>query len=125
MGMRNATVTSVDEVLNTDLWKMYKMKRQKVAEELRNRWECTWAHQIAPKLTELHRKFDYITLEEGANEVLLLHGTTHENAQRIAKQGFDDRLTERGLYSPGVYLTPDSCKAAQYGSSGSTRCIIL
>ena len=36
--------------------------------------------------------------------MLLLHGTADDNAERIAKPGFDVRLTKRALYGHGVYL---------------------
>ena len=45
--------------------------------------------------------------------MLLPHGTADDNAERIAKPGFDDRLTKRALYGHGVYLAIDSCKAAR------------
>ena len=45
--------------------------------------------------------FQNVDLDPCANEVLLLHGTTEQKANIIEKQGFDDRLAERGLYGKG------------------------
>ena len=36
--------------------------------------------------------------------MLLPHGTADDNAERIAKPGFDVRLRTRALYGHGVYL---------------------
>ena len=46
-----------------------------------------------------------------------LHGTS--KAEDIAAQGFDDRMNRRALYGIGVYLTIESCKAAQYSEGGT------
>ena len=65
--------------------------------------------------------------------LLLLHGTWADNARAIAKQGFDEALSQRALYGRGVYFTTDACKVAQYpcsgyrgiGSSATSGCIIV
>ena len=56
-----------------------------------------------------------------ANEVVLLHGATEENAQQIVKQGFDERLTQPKLYGRGVYFTADACKAVQYSGQNAMK----
>eukprot|EP00933_Yihiella_yeosuensis_P068489 TRINITY_DN7416_c3_g1_i1.p1 TRINITY_DN7416_c3_g1~~TRINITY_DN7416_c3_g1_i1.p1 ORF type:complete len:534 (-),score=66.12 TRINITY_DN7416_c3_g1_i1:454-2007(-) len=107
-------VQSVEQVMNVGLWKKYCFEKEQIANALKHRDDCPWADEIAPGLQQLHEHLDYFLLTRGANEVLLLHGTTCSNAQQIVRQGFDDRLSVLGLYGPGIYLTPDFCKAFQY-----------
>ena len=59
--------------------------------------------------------------------VALVHGTTPTNAMRIAKQGFDDRLSEGVLYGAGIYFTLDFCKALKYSKDRDQegRCCFL
>ena len=65
-----------------------------MADVLRSRRDCPWAHDVAPGVSGIAQLFSYVQLEPNANEVLLLHGT--ENAEHIVQQGFDDRLSVRG-----------------------------
>merc|ERR1712129_157773 len=71
------------------------------------------------------RALSWIKLERWANEVVLLHGTTADVADKIAKQGFDERLCERGLYGRGVYFTTDFCKTLQYCDVGTSKCVLV
>ena len=106
--MRGATVISVDAVVNVQLWRQYDFKRSRVVQSLQHRRGCPWAKDIAPGITRLQECFPHLCLNVGANEVLLLHGTTEENATSIMREGFDDRLTHRHLYGRGVYFTTDT-----------------
>merc|ERR1712061_256145 len=80
------------------------------------RRDCPWATTICPKASLLRDSLPHAQLDDYANEVLLLHGTS--KADDIALQGFDDRMNRRNLYGIGVYLTIDACKAAQYCEGG-------
>ena len=44
------------------------------------------------------------------------------------RQGFDERLSDRGLYGRGVYFTTDPCKAVQYCDNhppDRVHCVVL
>ena len=52
-----------------------------------------------------------VLLESRAAVGLLLHATTPSGAERITKQGFDDRMAATNCpYEPGSYFTTDLCK---------------
>lgn len=123
--MRQVVVLGVEEVANMLNWEQYKMKRKQMVDALRRRPSCPWASDIAPATAELSKFFTHVHLEAGANEVLLLHGTSEESAAQIARQGFDERLTHRMLYGRGVYFTTDACKALQYCGDTDGGCIIV
>eukprot|EP00929_Paragymnodinium_shiwhaense_P043601 TRINITY_DN22414_c0_g1_i1.p1 TRINITY_DN22414_c0_g1~~TRINITY_DN22414_c0_g1_i1.p1 ORF type:complete len:570 (+),score=57.79 TRINITY_DN22414_c0_g1_i1:112-1821(+) len=122
--MREVNVTSVRSVVNVQLWKKYSLQRQQMAEKLQGRQDCPWAREL-PHLAELAQLFPHISLDCRANEVLLLHGTENRHVQQIIEQGFDERLSKRGLYGRGVYFASEACKAAQYCYTGKGRCIIV
>ena len=123
--MRNAVVATVQCVTNMQLWKRYNFTRQEFSDSLRQRHDCPWATTIAPQVQQLEELLEYPHLERCANEVLLLHGTADDNVAHILQEGFDDRLSQRKLYGPGIYFTTDACKAAQYCGHGATGCIII
>merc|ERR1712176_1688513 len=89
-------------------------KKKDLADLLRSRKECPWARDAAPRVCEVERCFPDMHLDCRVNEVLLLHGTSQENAHKIAKHGFDERCNAQSYYGEGIYFTTDSCKAAQY-----------
>lgn len=84
--------------VNTQLWRQYSSKRDLVRDSLRHHRTCPWANCLAPPVDQLAALFHWIWLDVQANEVLLLHGTSKETADKIAKQGFDERLCQKGLY---------------------------
>ena len=51
----------------------------------------------------------------GDGDLFLFHGTNPAIAEeKIARHGFDERVTTNGLYGLGSYFTDHSCKAHQY-----------
>ena len=82
---------------------------------LRNRTTCLWARDVAPPVKDLSKAFPWIWLDGDCNEAVLLHGTERETAEKIIRQGFDERLCHRHYYGRGIYLTTDFCKACQLG----------
>ena len=45
-----------------------------------------------------------IKLEHWENEALLFNGTSQQDAEQIAKQGFDEGRCRKSLYGLGEYL---------------------
>jgi len=123
--MRGAEVTSVDAITNMKLWKQYGFKRSEMVETLEDRRQCPWVENISPEVTKLQKCFPHVRLNDAANEVLLLHGTTEDNAMCVVREGFDDRLSHRHLYGRGIYLTTDPCKAMEYCNDGPIKCILV
>ena len=116
--MRNFSITRIQKILNVGIWKDYEFRKEKVRKELDGRdsvpavtgglpsQACSWAH-----------------LDEGINEILLIHGTTRDKINEIANFGFDERLArERGLYGQGVYFTDQSCKSRQSLQYSGAKC---
>ena len=111
--MRHVSITGLQQICNTTIWKAYEFRRDQVRKDLEGREGvpavvsnlpsrvCSWA-QLDPKI----------------NEILVIHGTTEDKTKEIANFGFDGRLaSERGLYGQGVYFTDQSCKSLQYSGS--------
>ena len=76
--MRNIIVTNVQAVANMRLWKQYSLQRSQIAQSISTRRDCSKASLLQNLLPHVH-------LDDGANEVLLLHGTS--KADEIALQG--------------------------------------
>ena len=53
-------------------------------------------------------------LAEDVDEKILLHGTSWESANDIVQNGFDNRVSHRGLYGDGSYFASQACKSHQY-----------
>mmetsp|Transcript_56531 Transcript_56531/g.163976 ORF Transcript_56531/g.163976 Transcript_56531/m.163976 type:complete len:408 (+) Transcript_56531:83-1306(+) len=73
---------------------------------------------------------EYIrSLDAGANEWLLLHGTTEDATQAIARYGFDlERARQDSTCGTAIYLAESSTKADEYASpkkAGDDRIIIF
>lgn len=127
--LRQAVVTAVDEVANTDLWNAYTIKRAQVVQSIDGRRDCPWIRPVAPGNKFMERVivglgFVEAQLDNLANEVLLLHATSESNAKHIARKGFDC-VAERHLFGTGVVMTTDACKAVQQCSFGDNGCIIV
>merc|ERR1719272_985434 len=69
-------------------------------------------------LQELLQWKDVEVIDPSVNEVYLWHGCPHGTAQRIAREGFDERTASlEGLYGSGSYFAAQACKALQYASA--------
>ena len=64
-----------------------------------------------------------LQIDQTNNERLLLHGTRDlETAQKIALEGFDNRVRGRSsLYGQGTYFAAQTCKSAQYATANGPR----
>ncbi|CAJ1344205.1 unnamed protein product [Effrenium voratum] len=129
--MRNATVVSVEQLHNVNLWKSYEFRKEQIRRELTA--SLPQSH-IMESNTQLSGACSWAKLDASINEMLVLHGTALQNLDKIAQFGFDERLArEGGLFGQGIYFTDESCKSAQYSGaycrhSGVTEevgCIII
>lgn len=104
----NAEVKSVHRVENWRLWQGYKLRREALRKE-----HASYNVLVAPAALDLdafdagHGKvmtsnqkvFDCgEALAADVDEKILLHGTSRENANSIAVNGFDHRTCDRGMY---------------------------
>lgn len=105
--MAHATVTKVERIENTVLWKNYHHKKSTMAELARGSRDPDEVKPSGLLASEvIHRPL---------NEVRLFHGTAQATAQLIAKHGFDERLASMGgLYGAGCYFAENACKSSQY-----------
>ena len=106
--MRTAKVKSVHRIENWRLWQGYKLRREALRKE-----HASYNVLVAPAALDLdafdagHGKvmtsnqkvFDCgEALAADVDEKILLHGTSRENANSIAVNGFDHRTCDRGMY---------------------------
>jgi phosphohistidine swiveling domain-containing protein len=93
---KEAEVTSITKVQNKKLWFWYYLKRQEISSKLLN--------------------------NEKTNEQWLFHGTAPENIHKIAKEGFDHRLSKStSSIGQGVYFARGAKTSLGYlGNNQST-----
>ena len=105
--MDRATVTRVERVENTVLWKSYHHKKSMMAELARGDPQPREVRPAGLLAAEVvHRPL---------NEVCLFHGTSPATARLIALHGFDERVANLGgLYGAGCYFAENACKSNQY-----------
>ena len=79
------------------------LRKQTIIDTLRSRDDWPWVKEVAPDCQKLHRHLGHMTLDDGANEALLLHCTPATKVKPIYKQSFDDRLANgHDLYGAGL-----------------------
>ena len=115
-------ILKLERVENMALWKQYWHRKREMVDIMR-------AHNIRssglspappylanPRLTNPDQ-----LMAQGLNEVFLYHGTSVEIAAIVSKHGFDERVSNNGLYGKGLYFADESCKAGQYAKSQYSR----
>ena len=61
-------------------------------------------------------------LEPALNMVYAWHGCEWSVAEKVAREGFDERLAWRGgLYGTGCYFALEACKALQYARADGCK----
>ena len=102
-------------VQNLQLWQQYSAARSAVqtqVDQLRKK-----GVPVRTLRTELHPKMQGMPPEEivdqGINEVFLLHGTTPETLVSILANGLSDKFSG-GLFGQGIYFAENACKNDQY-----------
>mmetsp|Transcript_82430 Transcript_82430/g.229709 ORF Transcript_82430/g.229709 Transcript_82430/m.229709 type:complete len:486 (+) Transcript_82430:663-2120(+) len=115
--MAQARVVSVERVENPSLWRRFQQCKQHILDE--HARHKTRISRLEPPLPPALADLDPSgTLDPLVNEKFLFHGTTTENAEMIARQGFDERVAGKGLYGSGIYFAHEACKSSQYGGRG-------
>ena len=104
-GLRGATVTKVERVENTLLWKSYCTKRAEMSQL------AGLPGGAVPAIAISRHEM----LDASLNEIYLFHGTDPATARLISRWGFDERVADMGgLYGAGTYFAENSCKSMQY-----------
>ena len=96
--MRHVSITGLQQICNTTIWKAYEFRRDQVRKDLEGRQGVPTVWAISHPVCAAGR-----TWNAKINEILVIHGTTEDKTKEIANFGFDGRLaSERGLYGQGV-----------------------
>lgn len=135
--MMGAEVTKVLRVANPQLWCAYMKKKARIGPIQHSSLDL----QVTSAMATLHHSafskppaqlgaVSRIHLDPEYNEVLLFHGTSTENAERIASTGFDLTRVRNGLYGAGFYFAYEACKSSQYSTPAAVdgsyvRCIVV
>lgn len=119
--MNTVTVTKVDRVENSILWKDYHRRKQAFQEFNSSVTKGSLrGHKRIKVQPPPHGKEDMV-IDVDTNEFWLFHGTSYETSKIIAKTGFDERVARmQGLYGAGTYFAENPCKSNQYNGSGLT-----
>ncbi|CAJ1353163.1 unnamed protein product, partial [Effrenium voratum] len=106
--LHEAKVREVHRIEHPQLWKRFHdMKADLLTRHV--------GHPIEGLVDqEVLRKAELSEVDEVMNEVWAFHGTTDSMVDFVWKEGFDARLSRKGLYGKGAYFSPDACKANQY-----------
>eukprot|EP00056_Hartaetosiga_gracilis_P018325 m.10547 g.10547 ORF g.10547 m.10547 type:complete len:519 (+) comp6638_c0_seq2:74-1630(+) len=118
-------VKKVWQIQNKDLWKSFKLSREKMDGRLKK-------HHITPKLENGEPStvnfasnpddspmflFQDVASRESVGEHIFFHGCTggEDVVEKIIREGFDDRVGSlHGLFGSGCYFAESSSKAAEY-----------
>ena len=110
------------QVRNRNLWRRYQRHVQGICDKHEK-------HGIVPEAIDppvggaLTKIAEAIDVNLAGNERLLFHGTRSlEIAQKIAAEGFDNRIAHsNGLYGRGTYFAAQTCKSAQYATADRSK----
>lgn len=124
--MLHARVKSVHRIENWRLWQGYKQRCEALRKEHAScnvsvtpveldLDEFPAAHGQRRVMTTSQAFFDCgEPLAADVDEKVLLHGTSWDSANSIVVNGFDNRVSHRGMYGDGVYFASAACKSHQY-----------
>mmetsp|Transcript_79809 Transcript_79809/g.258155 ORF Transcript_79809/g.258155 Transcript_79809/m.258155 type:complete len:549 (+) Transcript_79809:106-1752(+) len=126
-------IKTIWRVENFRLWQEYRHRIRRLQES--NGMQVL--SPISPRLGSMSPKLESELkilsgpehIFEHVSERWLFHGTSYENAGKIAMGGFDNRLSRRDMYGAGTYFTSQSCKAHQYTCDnhrgGGCKCPVM
>ena len=118
--MNKAEIKSVHRIENMRLWHRYKarlaaMRQDHVAADVVVGYTDLDLDGVLPIMADSQKILDCgQELALDLDEKILLHGTSWDNASKIAQEGFDHRTGHGGLYGDGVYFACAACKSNQY-----------
>ena len=132
--MKKATVKSVHQIENCQLWHRYQARLATMREDQAKYSVSVWPADLdldgvedsTMALSQPHLNCGE-PLACDVDEKILLHGTSWRNANSIVMHGFDNRICMRGMYGDGVYFAGAACKSHQYScgvhsGKASTTC---
>ena len=115
-----ATVTRVDRIENTRLWKMFSARRHEIETALRG---------ITPVDCSPFESPSTRVLDPSVNECMFWHGTSIKGGKMIANTGFDERIASLGGFSgAGCYFAEAIAKSMAYAVPASVTgeyCMLL
>lgn len=101
------TVVKVERIENTIVWMRYSQAREEV-HLLRN----DTREDLKPLSALTDRP--WMDTESRVNEKYLFHGPNKKFINHIIKQGFDERVSNLGIFGCGIYFAQNSDKSDQY-----------
>ncbi|CAK9020889.1 unnamed protein product [Durusdinium trenchii] len=102
-------------VEHQDCWESYVVERSKAQKTLRRLREK--GMPVPPwqsKIQDVSKNLPGATYVHEAGERFLLHGCSPEVLLDILHNGFDDRVTKKGMFGAGCYFAEDPEKIDQY-----------
>merc|ERR1719195_2088966 len=123
---RSFTVKRAVQVQNAPVWNEYVTRRDEIAAQCRKvgaRHDLKyWQNQLNGSVmsmdvvkSKMGSMSDVPPLVADANEVWLLHGTSHAAAEGITSEDFDmTRASPTGLFGAGIYFGESSSKSDEY-----------
>ncbi|CAK9089119.1 Protein mono-ADP-ribosyltransferase PARP11 (ADP-ribosyltransferase diphtheria toxin-like 11) (ARTD11) (Poly [ADP-ribose] polymerase 11) (PARP-11) [Durusdinium trenchii] len=117
--MQTARIKSIQRIENWSLWQRYKAKRATMRRE-----HASYEVSVTPAALDLdalgddlvmtgnQSAFDFDeALSQDVDEKILLHGTSGQNANDIAMNGFRHQTCHGAMYGDGVYFASSACKS--------------
>eukprot|EP00931_Biecheleriopsis_adriatica_P009416 TRINITY_DN110495_c0_g1_i1.p1 TRINITY_DN110495_c0_g1~~TRINITY_DN110495_c0_g1_i1.p1 ORF type:complete len:387 (-),score=25.74 TRINITY_DN110495_c0_g1_i1:192-1196(-) len=126
--LQRARIVQVDRVENEPLWQRYCEHLFRTRQTFSSRdGELGRLHMCGINQTMMRKHTASLgELDSEVNEMWLFHGTGPGTAHQIAMSGFDNRLSNKGLYGDGTYFASQACKSHQYtcphGSCRACEC---
>ena len=116
-GTSTFVVIEAWQIKNLHLWRRYQRFVRSI--EDKQKVHRISPDQISPAVSEELTDFaKSIDVDLAGNQRLLFHGTgDFEVAKSIATEGFDNRVSNGGLYGRGTYFAAQTCKSAQYATA--------
>eukprot|EP00928_Gymnodinium_smaydae_P034338 TRINITY_DN24360_c1_g1_i2.p1 TRINITY_DN24360_c1_g1~~TRINITY_DN24360_c1_g1_i2.p1 ORF type:complete len:610 (+),score=48.36 TRINITY_DN24360_c1_g1_i2:42-1871(+) len=119
---KTITLLRVLRVENWHLWQQYQNHVEQVRHDLSKHGITAGLVEpsLPPTLQEFAFEYYDGMIDVQVNECFLFHGTSYDNAVKIAEEGFDVRFSKLGCYGQGTYFDCQACKSHQYATSPDT-----
>ena len=97
----------LEEIPSTD--DDYKLIKKCFTEKTYNLIMYSYYETLTMKIYRVNKRSSAETTNQKSDNLMLFHGTTHDNAVGILEKGF--KPSTKGLHGPGVYMTASSGRA--------------